>query len=123
LKAESVDLQAGVACLTGTSAGNVSLTALAKVPTYNDAAVPRRAFEDRAVGIDTDPALHADLRGIKKEFTSAGNIRFVGDTDDSHCDRFWAKALRQHAARQRPGTPSITVAHDDEPWGQYNWTP
>jgi phage FluMu gp28-like protein len=70
----------------------------------------RRAFEDRALRIDADPLLHADLRGIKKQFTSAGNIRFVGDTDDSHCDRFWAKALRQHAARQRIGTPGIAVA-------------
>jgi len=81
----------------------------------------RRAFEDRVLRIDTDAKLHADLRGIKKEITSAGNIRFVGDTDDSHCDRFWAKALRQHAARQTPGCGAIVV--DDEPWGQYNWTP
>jgi phage FluMu gp28-like protein len=84
----------------------------------------RRAFEDRALRIDTDPNLHADLRGIKKEISTAGNIRFVGDTDDSHCDRFWAKALRQHAAREKPGTAGIAVVYDDdEPWGRYKWTP
>lgn len=61
----------------------------------------RCAFEDRTVRIDTDPKLRADLRGIKKEVTSAGNIRFVGESEDSHCDRFWAKALRQHAAKHK----------------------
>ena len=46
-----------------------------------------------------DDPLAADLRGIKKEVTLGGNIRFVGESQDSHCDRFWAKALRQQAAR------------------------
>jgi hypothetical protein len=31
----------------------------------------------------------------------SGNLRFAGESEDSHCDRFWAKALRQHAARYR----------------------
>ena len=62
-----------------------------------------RAFEDRRLRIDSDPRLRADLRGVKKLVTIAGNIRFAGDTDDSHCDRFWAKALRQHAARTPKG--------------------
>jgi phage FluMu gp28-like protein len=82
----------------------------------------RRAFEDRALRIDTDPKLHADLRGIKKLVTSAGNIRFAGESDDSHCDRFWAKALRQHAAKTRKEFFAYIV-DDDEPWGRYNWTP
>jgi phage FluMu gp28-like protein len=82
----------------------------------------RRAFEDRALRIDTDPKLHADLRGIKKLVTSAGNIRFAGESDDSHCDRFWAKALRQHAAKTRKEFFAIII-DDDEPWGRYNWTP
>ena len=60
----------------------------------------RGAFEDRKLRIVHDDKLRADLRGIKKEVTAAGNIRFVGDSDDSHCDRFWSKALRQHAAGQ-----------------------
>ncbi|PWU12511.1 MAG: hypothetical protein C5B50_21285 [Verrucomicrobia bacterium] len=58
----------------------------------------RHAFEDRKLRIPIDDNLRSDLRGIKKEVTSSGNIRFAGEAPDSHCDRFWAKALRQHAA-------------------------
>lgn len=61
----------------------------------------RGAFEDRKLRIVRDDKLKSDLRGIKKETTAAGNIRFVGESEDSHCDRFWAKALRQHAAGRR----------------------
>lgn len=61
----------------------------------------RKDFEDRRLRIVRDDKLRADLRGIKKEVTAAGNIRFVGESEDSHCDRFWAKALRQAAARTR----------------------
>lgn len=61
----------------------------------------RAAFEDRRIRTSAEPALIADLRGIKKETTAAGNIRFVGESADSHCDRFWAMALRQHAAFSR----------------------
>jgi phage FluMu gp28-like protein len=63
----------------------------------------RRAFEDRSLRIDPSPALRNDLRGIKKEVTPSNNIRFVGESEDSHCDRFWAKALRQYAARRISG--------------------
>jgi phage FluMu gp28-like protein len=58
----------------------------------------RTAFEDRVLRIDPNPKLRTDLRGIKKLVTPAGNIRFLGESDDGHCDRFWAKALRHHAA-------------------------
>jgi phage FluMu gp28-like protein len=61
----------------------------------------RAAFEDRTLRIASHEDLRADLRGLRKEVTSSGNIRFVGESDDSHCDRTWAKALRQHAARHR----------------------
>src|SRR5204862_7567475 len=61
----------------------------------------RHCFEDRLLRIDPNSALRSDLRGIKKETTISGNIRFVGESEDSHCDRFWAKALRQHAAKHR----------------------
>jgi phage FluMu gp28-like protein len=57
----------------------------------------RRRFEDRQLRLFRDPKLRADLRGIKKETTAAGNIRFAGEAADSHCDRFWALALREHA--------------------------
>jgi len=45
--------------------------------------------------------LRADLRAMRKEVTPSGNIRLDGQADDSHCDRFWAKALRHEAARRR----------------------
>ena len=61
----------------------------------------RNDFEERKLRIVRDEKLRSDLRGLKKEVTVAGNIRFVGETEDSHCDRTWAKALRQHAARQQ----------------------
>ena len=57
----------------------------------------RMAHEDRKIRYPREEALRADLRGVKKEVTSAGNIRFVGEAADSHCDRFWAKALALHA--------------------------
>jgi len=63
----------------------------------------RAAFEDKKLRISHDPELRADLRGIKKEVTSSGNIRFAGESEDSHCDRFWAKALRQHALNSDQG--------------------
>lgn len=62
----------------------------------------RHDFESVSLRLPVDPKLRADLRGIKQEATAAGHIRLDGDTDDSHCDRFWAKALRQEAARHRP---------------------
>jgi len=66
-----------------------------------DLAVPMRmAHEDRRLRYEPDELLRADLRGIRKEMTSAGNVRYVGESGDSHCDRFWAKALAVHAARR-----------------------
>lgn len=62
----------------------------------------RQDFEEKRLKIPRDDKLWADLHGIKKTVTPSGNIRLDGSCDDSHCDRFWAKALRQEAARQ-PG--------------------
>jgi phage FluMu gp28-like protein len=61
----------------------------------------KQAFEDRKLRITRDDKLWADIHGIRKETTSAGNIRFAGDAEDSHCDRFWSLALRQHAATRK----------------------
>jgi phage FluMu gp28-like protein len=55
-------------------------------------------LEKRHVRLADDDKLRADLRGIRKEVTVAGNSRYAGECEGSHCDRFWAKALRQHAA-------------------------
>ncbi|EEF62088.1 terminase large subunit domain-containing protein [Pedosphaera parvula] len=77
-------------------------------PMKEELAFPLRgAFEDRTLRIARDPQLRADLRGIKKEITTSGNIRFVGESADSHCDRFWAKALRHHAAAYRGGVGAM----------------
>ena len=58
-------------------------------------------LEKRQLRLVDDASLRADLRGIRKEVTLSGNTRYGGETADSHCDRFWAKALRQHAARHK----------------------
>ena len=65
----------------------------------------RNDFESLNLKLAADPKLHADLHAMRKETTAAGNIRLDGNTDDSHCDRFWAKALRQEATRSRPEEP------------------
>jgi len=57
-------------------------------------------LEKRRMRLADDAKLRADLRGIRKEVTPSGNARYAGESDGSHCDRFWAKALRQHAARE-----------------------
>ena len=61
------------------------------------------AFQEKRLRIDPDRKLTEDLRGIKKLINSFGNIRLDGSCDDSHCDRFWAKALRQHALSSNQG--------------------
>ena len=58
-------------------------------------------MEKRHLRLVDDSNLRADLRGIRKEVTVSGNNRYAGESQDSHCDRFWAKALRQEAARHR----------------------
>lgn len=71
-------------------------------PVKEELAFPlRAAHEDRTLRYSADGKLRADLRGIKKETTAAGNIRFIGESEDSHCDRFWAKALALHAANTK----------------------
>ena len=61
----------------------------------------RSYFEDRKLRISSEDKLTADLHAMRKEVTSSGNFRFGGESGESHCDRFWAKALRQHAARYK----------------------
>lgn len=70
----------------------------------------RAAFEDKAVRIPRDDQVRADLRGIKKTTTAAGNIRFDGDRSQGHQDRFWALALAEHAAGQPSGVIEFEAA-------------
>jgi len=74
-------------------------------PVKEELAYPvRSAFEDKAVKIPRDDEIRADLRGIRKTTTAAGNIRFEADRGPSgHSDRFWALALAIHAASDPPG--------------------
>lgn len=74
-------------------------------PVKEELAYPVRAlFEDKAVKIPRDDQIRADLRGIRKTTTAAGNIRFDADRGtNGHSDRFWALALAVHAAENPPG--------------------
>ena len=69
----------------------------------------RRDFEDATLRIPNDEKLRADLRALKKELTPTGKLRFVGEVENSHCDRTWAKALRQHAARHRASAGAMLI--------------
>ncbi|MBC2593052.1 hypothetical protein H5P28_02145 [Ruficoccus amylovorans] len=61
----------------------------------------RSAFESRSLRIPPDKRIRADLRAVKKEATSSGNIRFCADRGtNGHADRFWALALALHAGRR-----------------------
>ena len=77
-------------------------------PVKEELAFPlRAAHEDRTLRYAKSDKLRADLRGVKKETTAAGNIRFVGEAADSHCDRFWAKALALSAGKTQGGIIAI----------------
>jgi phage FluMu gp28-like protein len=68
----------------------------------------RCSFEDRTIKIPFTNAIRADLRGVRKEVTGAGHIRFAGERNKyGHCDRFWALALALHAAK-KPASGAIT---------------
>lgn len=81
-------------------------------------AYPVRALmEERKLRIPMKKEIRADLRGVKKEATSSGNIRFTADTGpDGHSDRFWALGLAVHAGK----TPSGIVL---PPIRTKVWTP
>jgi phage FluMu gp28-like protein len=70
-------------------------------PVKEELAYPLRAsFEDRTNRIPSSEFIRADLRAVKKETTSSGNIRFTADRGkNGHSDRFWARALALHAGK------------------------
>ena len=74
-------------------------------PVKEELAYPlRAAFEDKSVRIPNDELIRADLRAVKKETTSSGNIRFTADRGkNGHADRFWALALALHAGKDIGG--------------------
>jgi phage FluMu gp28-like protein len=76
--------------------------------TKEELAYPVRvAFEDRTIKVPFTNAIRADLRGVRKEVTGSGHVRFAGERNRyGHCDRFWALALALHAAK-KPATGAI----------------
>lgn len=83
----------------------------------------KAAFEDRNVRIPFAPEIRQDLRGIKKETTAAGNVRFCGDRGtNGHSDRFWALALSIHAASTANlGPCRMEAAGTSEDQQNKNW--
>ncbi|HJY52451.1 MAG TPA: terminase family protein [Candidatus Udaeobacter sp.] len=68
----------------------------------------RAAFEDRTIKVPFSNAVRADLRGVRREVTGSGHIRFAGERNRyCHCDRFWALSLALHAAK-KPATGAIS---------------
>jgi len=60
----------------------------------------KAVFYDKMISIPPDKDLIEDLHSVKKALTKAGNVRYEGETEDSHADRFWSLALALHAASQ-----------------------
>lgn len=87
-------------------------------PVKEELAYPVRAvMEERIIKIPMAREIRADLRGVKKEHTASGNIRFTADTGpDGHSDRFWALALAIHAGK----APAVTTL---APIATKIWTP
>jgi phage FluMu gp28-like protein len=72
----------------------------------------RMAFEDRTIKIPSDPKIRADLRAIRKEPTSNGNVRFTADRSESgHSDGFWALALAVKATKRKHQPLEITIGY------------
>lgn len=60
----------------------------------------RTALENRSIRFPKNNLIRSDLRAIKRQITSSGNIRFQADRGiNGHADRFWALALALHAAK------------------------
>ena len=60
-------------------------------------------LEEKKLTLPCDNTIRSDLHSIKKEITSAGNIRLMAShTDQGHADHFWALALSLHASAQAP---------------------
>jgi phage FluMu gp28-like protein len=73
----------------------------------------KAALEDHTFKLPDDPLIASDFRSIRKETTSAGNVRFAGDrTVNGHADRFWAAALALHA-RSLKGSSAFEALPSD----------
>ena len=80
-------------------------------PVKEELAYPVRAqLEDRSCRIPDLPDVLSHFRAIRKETTTAGNIRFTAEANETgHADLFWAKALATHAAKRPANAYSATL--------------
>lgn len=71
----------------------------------------KRLLEDGNLVLpDGDRDLIADIHSIRKEVTSAGNIRYDAEQNErGHADRFWAMALAVHASGALQRKVSVKV--------------
>ena len=60
----------------------------------------RHAFIDKIIRIPPDNDLREDLHSVKRLVSDSGNIRYEGNTEDGHSDRFWALALAMPAGKE-----------------------
>ena len=75
----------------------------------------KQRFEDRRMRITARRELREDLHLVKRIVTVAGNIRFdAEETKYGHADRFWSKALANHAAEPPEREPRIRSARTIE---------
>jgi phage FluMu gp28-like protein len=71
----------------------------------------KAAFEDKTIKIPMTNAIRHDLRGIRKEVTASGNIRFAGESSKyGHCDRLWSLGLALHGAKTLPSGALTSTA-------------
>ena len=61
----------------------------------------RSRMEEALVRIPDDMDIRRDIRSLKREYSSGGNMRFFANrSENGHADRFWALALACHACRE-----------------------
>lgn len=70
------------------------------------ASLMKRTFEEHRYRIPSSPIIRADINGIKRGVTKAGNLIFSAEeTKEGHSDRAWALALSTLAADQPVAGP------------------
>ncbi len=89
-------------------------------PVKETLAYPLKAgMEDHTFIVPDSPTIFAAFRSIRKETTSAGNIRFAGDRGvNGHADEFWAAALAKHAKSKRGFMPMPRPAEEVQDYNE-----
>ncbi len=72
----------------------------------------KKVFEDKRVRIPIDEALRNSHNAVRREVTSAGNVRFdAAATELGHADEYWAHMLALHAKGSGPKM-AVLGGHD-----------